>query len=96
MVRGKGVKGRLQEHILRQRKLAKGESYKGLTVEELPPSNGNKTLAMRLMEARFGTPMETLLQSGNLIEVAEFLGIDQSTVSKWRLRLGLRNRQYSI
>jgi nicotinate-nucleotide pyrophosphorylase (carboxylating) len=51
-----------------------------------------KTLAMRLLEEKFGQPIEFLLAQGTLNEVAEALGITFTTVSKWRLRLGLRER----
>ncbi|KKM82281.1 hypothetical protein LCGC14_1321120 [marine sediment metagenome] len=54
--------------------------------------NHNKTLAMRLLENQFGQTIEYLLdeEQGSLKEVAKTLGIDESTVSKWRLRLGMR------
>jgi len=90
MGRGKGIKAKLQEQILRQRGL-ESRDYKGFTPSELPPSDGTKTLAMRLLEARFGLPIAVMLADGSLAEVAEFLGVDQSTVSKWRLRLNLRS-----
>lgn len=54
------------------------------------PDDPNKTLAMRLIEARLGVMIEELLSEGSLKEVAVLLGIKESTVSKWRLRLGLR------
>lgn len=54
------------------------------------PVDPNKTLAMRLIEARLGRLIEDLLMEGSLKEVADLLGIKESTVSKWRLRLGLR------
>jgi len=92
--RGKSAKAKLQEQILRQRGL-ENRAYKGLATEELPPPDSGKTLAMRLMEARFGTPIAVLLSPGTLKEVATFLGIDESTVSKWRLRLGLRSTRVS-
>ena len=50
---------------------------------------------MRLLEGRFGIPITVMLNEGSLKEVAEFLGVDESTVSKWRLRLKLRTRMYS-
>ncbi len=61
-------------------------------LEPMPdePEDPNKTLAMRLIEARLGRLIEDLLMEGSLKEVADLLGIKESTVSKWRLRLGLR------
>jgi len=66
--------------------------YRGLKPKEVK-SNGNKTLAMRLIEREFDTPIEKLLEVplyGNLTPIAERLGISVSTVCKWRLKLGLR------
>ena len=54
------------------------------------PEDPNKTLAMRLIEARLGVMIEELLSEGSLKEVALLIGVKESTVSKWRLRLGLR------
>lgn len=84
-VRGKGVKVRIQERILKRR--AQAQPIK----EEVVPSSPGMTLVMRLIELRFDTPLAVLLQQGTLEEVAKQLGIDQSTVSKWRLRLNLRS-----
>lgn len=55
-----------------------------------PSSDPRKTLIMTLLEDKHGLPMETLLIAGTLEEVGDTLGVDQSTVSKWRKRLGLR------
>ena len=95
MGRGKSTKAKLQEQILRQRKLVDAGGYSGLTIDKLPPADGVKTLAMRLLEARFGIPIAVLLSTGTLKEVAEFLGVDESTISKWRLRLRLRTTKAS-
>ncbi len=61
-------------------------------LEPMPdePGDPNKTLAMRLIEARLGRLIEELLSEGSLKEVAKLIGVKESTVSKWRLRLGLR------
>ena len=56
---------------------------------ESDPS-GRKTLAMMLVERAFDTKLEKLLMQGNHSEVAQKLGIAKTTVSAWRLRLGLR------
>ncbi len=86
MGRGKGVKAKVQEGILKRRRQALPSVR-----EELPLSDGDMSLAMRLIELRFNVPLAVLLQQGTLEEVAKLLGIDQSTVSKWRLRLNLRS-----
>ncbi len=86
---GIGLKRKVQNKILKDRGLKrKGEGK----LEPMPdePVDPNKTLAMRLIEARLGRLIEDLLMEGSLQEVAVLLGIKESTVSKWRLRLGLR------
>jgi transcriptional regulator with XRE-family HTH domain len=50
----------------------------------------NKTLVMELIEQRLGLPMEVLLLQGREVDIAKRLGVDISTVSKWRKRLDLR------
>ena len=52
---------------------------------------GRKTLAMMLIERVFDANIEELLMQGTHREVAQRLGIAETTVSMWRLRLGLRN-----
>ena len=84
----KQIKQRLQEQILKHRGL-KPASYTGLEENTVPP-DGIKTLTMRQIEARFGIPIEELLMEGSLNQVARRLGIDFTTVSRWRERLGLR------
>lgn len=87
----RGIKGRLQDGILKRRGLSPS-TQGGLRRTKAPPADPNKTLAMRLLEAQFEVPIEVLLQEGSLAEVGALLGIDESTVSKWRLVLGLRDR----
>jgi len=86
----------MRQHLLARRGLARvGQGH----LESLPPlepapefpSDTHKTLAMKLVERRFGVPIEELLVEGMLQEVGTLLGIDQSTVSKWRKLLGLRD-----
>ena len=82
-------KERVRRKLLKDRGLVRvGKGH----LEPMPdePEDPNKTLAMRLIEARLGRLIEDLLMEGSLKEVADLLGIKESTVSKWRLRLGLR------
>lgn len=92
MGRGPGIKRKLQDEILKRRGLER-TSKGGLGPPQPPPPDDSKTLAMRLIEQQHGRPLEELLLDGSLEEVGATLGIDQSTVSKWRLRLGLRERK---
>lgn len=89
MGRGKSTRTKVQERILKERGLeVKGGIVK--SVEKDTSLNPNITLAMRLLEEQYGTSIESLIRHGTLKEVSKFLGIKESTVSKWRLRLGLR------
>jgi hypothetical protein len=86
---GVHYKERIRRKVLKDRGLIRtGQGH----LEPMPdePNDPNKTLAMRLIEARLGRLIEDLLAEGSLKEVALLLGIKESTVSKWRLRLGLR------
>lgn len=82
-------KERVRREVLRKRGLVRAGHGR---LESAPdePTDPNKTLAMRLIEARLGVPIEESLMAGSLEEVAKLLGINETTVSKWRLRLGLR------
>ena len=82
-------KEKVRRKILRNHGLIRaGQGH----LEPMPdePDDPNKTLAMRLIEARLGIVIEELLSEGSLKEVAVLIGVKESTVSKWRLRLGLR------
>lgn len=86
---GTQFKERVRRKLLKDRGLVRaGKGH----LEPMPdePVDPNKTLAMRLIEARLDRLIEDLLMEGSLKEVALLLGIKESTVSKWRLRLGLR------
>lgn len=52
-----------------------------------------KTWAMRTLEEKYGIPIEAILSSGTCREVGRRFGIDYSTVSKWRTRLGLNGQE---
>ena len=51
--------------------------------------NPLKTPLMMSIEREHGRPLEKLLMDGNLSVVSEMLRVDESTVSKWRKKLGL-------
>ncbi len=92
---------RLQRDVLKQRGM-EPTHYHGLKPKEITPDDDSrKTLAMRLIEKQFSTPgrpakIEELLLYGNLAATARHLGIGISTVSVWRLRLGLREPRTGI
>ena len=79
---------RVQQQILDKRDLDR--TGHGHLEPKVEPSSDNKTWAMLLMEQKFGAPIEELISHGSNVEVGNLLGLDPSTISKWRLRLGLR------
>lgn len=89
MPRGKSIRTKIQESILKQRGL---ETVPHTLSKKIKVVTPNTTLAMRLLEEQYSTSIESLVKHGTLKEVSEFLGIDETTVSKWRLRLGLRTK----
>jgi len=86
---GVHFKERVRRQVLKKHGLVRaGQGHLEPMPEE--PVDPNKTLAMRVLQELHGIPIEELLMGGNLKEVATLLGVGESTVSKWRLRLGLR------
>jgi len=81
----------LRRRILKKRGLEE-HSYGRLVEVDRPDLiiPENRTMRMVRIELEQGKPLEELLMDGDLNEVANRLGIDFTTVSKWRLRLGLR------
>ncbi len=85
-----GFKERIRRDLLKKQRLTR-TGYGHIGEEPKAPHDPRKTLTMRLLEYEFGCPMEQMLMEGNLEEVSDRLHIHFSTVSKWRLRLGLRD-----
>ena len=85
------AKQRLRDRVLRKRGLSPAPG--GHLVPDTPAPverdhSGRKNLAMLLMEARFGVPLEELLAEGSLGELSGKLGVSKATVCRWRKRLG--------
>ena len=80
---------RVQEQILNKRDLER-TGHGHLEPKTKPPTTKGATFAMRLMEEKFGIPIIELIGHGSNVEVGNFLSMHPSTISKWRLRLGLR------
>lgn len=84
------TKSQLREQILKRHGLVTGK-YGQLKQRVAQRPADNKTWAMLALELRFGKDIEELLSPGtNINTVARRLSIDKGTVSKWRLRFGLR------
>jgi len=78
----------LKEHGLISHQKAKGKGKRLVT--HLPTMlTGSKTILMELLESRHKKDIRELLITGSLTVVAKNLGIDFTTVSKWKKRLGL-------
>lgn len=89
MPRGPGFAAQVRRDILKHRKkVLKGRGK--VADAPLPVRDWNKTLAMHLLEQQHGRSIEELIATGEIKEVGEALGIDPTTVSLWRKRLGLR------
>jgi len=86
---GVHFKERVRRQVLKKHGLVRtGQGHLEPMPEE--PGDPNKTLAMRVLQELHGMSIEELLMKGSLKKVAVLLGVGESTVSKWRLRLGLR------
>lgn len=74
----------LRRRVIKQRGVEfKKGSRKPISVDQLP-SPYKKTRLMQLIELRHGERLENLIYKGTIYEVEKRLGVDASTVSKWR------------
>ena len=74
----------IRKRLLKQRGVElKRLTRKPVTVDDLP-SLFPKTRLMRYIELKFGKRLEHLIMSGTLDEQEKKLGIDKTTISKWR------------
>lgn len=87
--RGPGFKERVRRDILKKRDKVRG-GYGKVLPAPAPVRRRNLTLAMHLMEQQHGKSMEELIGTGEIKDIGLALGVDPSTISKWRKRLGLR------
>ena len=54
-----------------------------MPLEELPSAFPKSTL-MRLTEMKFRDKLENLIMEGTIYEVEKKIGVDATTISKWR------------
>lgn len=74
----------IRRRIKKQRGVEfKKHSRKPISVDQLP-SPYKKTRLMQLIELRHGQRLETLIYTGTIYDVEKKLGVDASTISKWR------------
>ena len=74
----------VRSRILKQRgvELAK-HTRKPRTADDLPAPYP-KTRAMKYLELKFGKRLEELILVGNIYDLEKKLGVDATTISKWR------------
>ena len=74
----------IRSRLLKQRGVElKRLTRKPVTVDDLP-SRFRKTRTMRYIELKFGKCLEDLIMSGTIDYQAKRLGLDRSTICKWR------------
>ena len=77
----------LKQRILKKRNVVLEPRTKNpITVDELP-TPFHKTIRMRFIELKHGIPIQELVADGSIDDVAYVIGVDRSTVSKWRKRI---------
>lgn len=89
MPRGPGFAAKVRRDMLKRRGKVSG-GYGKVAPAPKPVRNKVNTLAMHLLEQYHGKSIEELIGTGEIKDVGDALGIDPSTVSKWRRRIGLR------
>lgn len=79
---------KIKKQILRQRGVGSLEKHtrKPLSIADTP-AYYHKTTAMKLIELKFNQPIDKLIFTGSIYTVGEKLGIDPTTISKWRKAL---------
>lgn len=74
----------IRKRLLKQRGVElKRMTRKPTTIDDLP-SSFRKTRAMRYVELKFGKRLEDLIATGTLDSLEKKLGVDRTTISKWR------------
>ena len=63
----------------------------GISREQLR-NRGQKTPLMLLLEHTYTQPIETIIGSGSLSDIAKRTGVDNTTISRWRKKLGIQQR----
>ena len=74
----------IRKRILKQRGVElKKHTRKPVSVDQLPAPY-DKTRLMQLIELRFGMRLDDLIFVGTIYEAEKRLGVDATTISKWR------------
>ncbi len=89
MARGLGYAAQTRKLVLKRRKKVQAGQGR-IKAAPKPRRDPKKTPLMLLIESEHGQSIEELVSSGEIADVGRTLDIDPSTVSKWRLRFGIR------
>lgn len=77
----------LRKRILRNRRIVLEPRTKNpISIDEMP-TPFKKTIRMRFIELKHDVPIQELISKGSIDDVANVIGVDRSTVSKWRKRI---------
>ena len=77
----------IRKSILKQRGVElKKHTRKPVSVDQLPTPY-RKTRLMQLIELRYGKRLEELIFTGTIYDVEKKLGVDATTISKWRAQV---------
>lgn len=88
-------KEKLQAQILKEHNIV--PIFQNGKKKTIPLSfNTPRTYAMKLLEIKFGKPIELIISVGTLDEVASTTGVERSTISKWRDKLGINFSEYRL
>lgn len=85
----------LQQRVLKQRGLIIDHQHRVVKKPSSIPDE-KKTPSMRLLELQLKQPIEDILISGSLSQVATKTGLHPSTISKMKKRLNLNYSRYNL
>lgn len=74
----------IRKRILRQRGVQLAKLTRKPTTYDDLPSIYPKTRLMKYIELKFGAKLEDIIFDGTIYELEKKLGIDATTISKWR------------
>ena len=74
----------IRRRILKQRGVELNRHTRKPTSVDQLPTPYKKSRLMQLIELRHGVRLEVLIFKGTIYEVEKKLGVDASTISKWR------------
>lgn len=77
-------KSKLKDRVLREQQAI---------VREINSRKVKLTPLMRFLELTYQKPIEDIILSGSTRQLEERLGVDHSTIGKWRIMLGMDGKE---